>query len=156
MAKLSGPYKGEPVMQEPAWFRKAAAKMVREGKNLLLVVDELGIDGLTSRDVEDIHRSNTFQAVLRNERLKFATEYARDPALSRDAAIGMMMIGIEKLMLEGEWDKAIEGLTKLSKLTGWLGADHEVKVFADLKQKDYDELKQRLALNKGADTKLAN
>lgn len=144
MARFSGAYKGTPTLAEPEWFRKAAAKMVREGKNLLLVVDELGISGLTSKEIEDIHRSNTFQAVLRNERLRYATEVARDPALNKDAAIGMMLISIEKLMAEGESDKAVVALEKLAKLTGWIGSDSTVNVFADLKQKDYEELKRRV------------
>jgi len=149
MAKISGQWKGPAQLPEPEWFRAVARKIVREGKNFLLAIDELGIPGLTSKEAEEIHRSNTFQTVLRNERLKFATEYARDPALSRDAAIGMMMIGIEKLMLEGEWDKAIDGLTKLSKLTGWLGADQNVNVFADLKQKDLEEMRKQIESGKG-------
>ena len=142
-------YKGEATLPEPTWYRKAAQKVVREGKNILLVVDELGIDGLTSREVEEIYKSNTFQAILRNERLRYAAEYAKDPALSKDAAVGMMLQAIDKLMAEGEWDKALEGINKLSKLTGWLGADNSVTVFADLKQRDYEELKKQIELRKG-------
>lgn len=141
-------YKGPAVLPEPEWYRKAATKMVREGKNLLLVVDEMGLEGLTSRDIESVHKSNTFQAILRNERLRFATEIARDPALSKDAAVGMMLQAIEKLMAEGEWDKALEGVTKLAKLAGWIGADQQVNVFADLKQKDYEELKKQIESRK--------
>lgn len=145
-------YKGPAQLPEPEWYRKAAAKMVREGKNLLLVVDELGLEGLTSRDIEEIHKSNTFQAILRNERLRFATEIARDPALTKDAAVGMMLQAVEKLLLEGEWDKALEGLQKLAKLAGWVGSDNQVNVFADLKQRDYEELKKQIESRKGPAT----
>lgn len=142
-------YKGPAQLPEPEWYRKAASKMVREGKSLLLVVDELGLEGLTSRDIEEIHRSNTFQAILRNERLRYASEMARDPQLSKDAAVGLMLQAIEKLFAEGEWDKALEGLNKLAKLAGWIGADQQVNVFADLKQKDYEELKKQIESRKG-------
>jgi len=137
------------TLQEPEWYRQAARKIVREGKNMLLAIDELRIDGLNAKDVDAIYRSSTFQAILRNERLRFASEYAKDPALSRDAAIGLMLQAIEKLMAESEWDKALEGLAKLAKLTGWIGADNNVTVFADLKQKDYEELKKQIELRKG-------
>lgn len=149
-------YKGPAQLPEPDWYRKAASKMVREGKGLLLVVDELGLEGLTSRDIEEIHKSNTFQAILRNERLRYASEIARDPQLSKDAAVGLMLQAIEKLFAEGEWDKALEGLNKLAKLAGWIGADNEVKIFADLKQKDYEELKRRVSELKEPGAKLVN
>ena len=142
-------FKGEPIMAEPEWFRRAAQMIARQGKNLAVAVLELGIDGLTAKEVQDIYNSNTFQAILRNERLRYATEIGRDPQLSKDAAIGMMIMAIEKLIAESEWEKALEGVSKLSKLAGWIGADQTVNVFADLKQKDYEELKKQIELRKG-------
>lgn len=148
MSRYVPPYKNRELPTEPDWYRKAAIKIVREGKNMMLAVDELGIEGLMPKDIDIIYKGVTFQAILRNERLRFATEWAKDPALNKDAAVGMMLIAIDKLFLEGEWDKALEGLNKLSKLTGWLGADNSVTVFADLKQKDYEELKRRVEVAK--------
>ena len=134
---------------ELIWFRKAAEKVVREQKNFLLVLDELKIDGMRPQEADEVFRSKAFQTVLRQERLRYANELASDPQLSKNTAIGMMLIAIQKLFEEGEWDKALEGVTKLSKLTGWQGSDTQVAVFADLKGKDIEQLRKQIESGTG-------
>jgi len=129
---------------ELIWFRKAAEKVVREQKNFLLVLDELKIDGMRPQEADEVFRSKAFQTVLRQERLRYANELASDPQLSKNTAIGMMLIAIQKLFEEGEWDKALEGVTKLSKLTGWQGAEASVNVFTELTGKDLDAIKAEM------------
>src|SRR6266446_4566103 len=114
-------YKGDRDVDELDWYRLAARKMAREGKPLVMVLDELGVDGITSRESARIFATNTFQAVLRNERLRYAGEVARDPDFGREAMQGIMFNAVQKLLEEGAWDKAIEGLQKLAKLSGWQG-----------------------------------
>lgn len=127
---------------ELIWFRKAAEKVAREGKSFLHVLDEMKIDGMRPQEADELYRSKSFQTVLRAERHRYANELANDPQFSKNTAIGMMMIAIQKLMEEGEWDKALEGITKLSKLTGWQGMDTQVAVFGDLKGKEFEQLRK--------------
>lgn len=129
---------------EYAWFARAAKLMIREAKSFATVVDELEIPGLRPQDLDRLQKSEAFQAALRSERHKYANEVANDPKLGKSTAVGMMMLAIERLMGEGEWDKALEGLQKLAKLTGWTGPDNQVTVFADLKGKEIEELKRQI------------
>lgn len=123
--------------------------MIREMKSLATVVDELEIPGLGAKEMLRIERSEAFQAALRAERHKYANEVANDPKLGKSTAIGMMMLAVERLMLEGEWDKALEGLQKLSKLAGWQGVDNQVNIFADLKGKEIEDLKREIGQRTG-------
>jgi len=147
----------KPDQTELSWFRKAAEKVVREQKNFLLVLDELGIDGFRPAEADEVYRSKAFQTVLRQERLRYANELASDPQLSKNTAIGMMLLAIQKLFDEGEWDKALEGVQKLSKLTGWQGSEN-VTVFADLRGKDIEDLKRQIEsrTSKGTSQKSLN
>jgi hypothetical protein len=129
---------------EYIWFSRAAKLMIREGKTFGLAVEELEIPGMSPKEQERLLKSEGFQAVLRAERHKYANEIANDPKLGKSTAIGMMMLAIERLMHEGEWDKALEGLQKLSKLTGWAGPESQVTVFADLKGKEIEDLKRQI------------
>jgi hypothetical protein len=141
-------YAGERETDELDWYRLAARKMAREGKPLVMVLDELGVDGITSRESARIFATNTFQAVLRNERLRYAAEVARDPEFGKEAMQGLMFNAIQKLFDEGAWDKAIEGLTKLAKLAGWIGIEGQVNIFGDLTAKDFKELREKLESGK--------
>lgn len=143
MPKFAGP----ADIPENHWFRKGAYKMAREGKSLLQVIEELCIDGVNSREADLILKSNTFQTILRNERLRYANEVARDPELRKETAAGMMLICVQNLIGQGEWDKATEALLKLSKLQGWVGAESNVNVFTSLqglKGHDLEELKKKV------------
>jgi hypothetical protein len=141
-------YKGERETDELDWYRMAARKIAREGKPLVLVLDELGVDGITSREAARIFATNTFQATLRNERLRFAAEVARDPEFGKEAVQGIMFNAVQKLLEGGHWDKAIEGLTKLAKLSGWQGVEGQINIFGDLTAKDFKELREKLESGK--------
>jgi hypothetical protein len=141
-------YKGERESDELDWYRLAARKMAREGKPLVLVLDELGVDGITSRESARIFATNTFQAVLRNERLRYAGEIATDPDFKKEALQGLMYGAIQKMLDEGAWDKAVEGMQKLAKLSGWQGVEGQVNIFGDLTAKDFKELREKLESGK--------
>jgi len=128
---------------ETSWMHQAAKKMAREGKNLLVVVDELGIPGMRPQEIEQVFRSDMFQQILRAEKNRYALEIANDPTLQKQTAIGFMVIAIQNLMSEGEWDKALEGWQKLAKLAGWQGSD-AVNIFAELKPRDFEELRKKI------------
>lgn len=128
---------------EQSWMKEAAAKIARENKSIMVVVDEMGIEGVRPQELDQIYRSRMFQTILRSERNRYALEVAGDPSLRKDTAVGFMMIAINNLMAEGEWDKALEGLQKLSKLAGWQGTDG-VNIFADLKPSDFEELRKKV------------
>lgn len=131
------------------WFPKVAKLMIREMKSFATVVDELELPSLQPKEMLRIEKSEGFQAAMRNERHKYANEVANDPRLGKSTAIGMMMLAVERLMLEGEWDKALEGLQKLSKLAGWQGVDNQVNIFADLKGKEIEDLKREIGQRTG-------
>lgn len=135
-----------PLIPEQGWMREAAEKMAREGKNLLMVVDEMGIPGMRPPEIEQIRSSKTFQKILREERNRYAMEVGNDPTLQKQTAVGMMAIAINNLMLAGHWDKALEGIQKLAKLAGWQAGD-SVSIFTDLKPKDIGAVRDEIFKN---------
>jgi hypothetical protein len=129
-------------------MQEAAMKMVREGKNLPQVALELELK-LTSRELENVARTKAFQQVLWQERHKYHRELAQDPNVSKNTLVGEMMVAIRRLMDEGEWAKALDGLYKLAQVQGWKGADTQQNIFFGVSDKDLDALERHL---KGIDT----
>jgi len=59
-----------------------------------------------------------------------------------------MIILAEKLMHEGEHEKAGNLLEKICKIEGWTGVDTNVNIFAGLTMKDIQDAKARILASK--------
>lgn len=104
---------------------------------------ELKIDW-TAAECDKITRRTEFKRILREERNRIHTDVANTPGRNKSSAIGMMVLALENLMAEGEYDKVIAGIEKLAKLEGWMGGDSNIQIFAGLTAKDLAEAKGRL------------
>jgi hypothetical protein len=102
---------------------------------------------LTSAEAEQWFKRASFQRCLRQARHRFHSEIARDPERGKTTTIGQLQLCADKLMVEGEFDKAAEVLLKICKIEGWVGPDN-VQVFGNLTQAQIDAardaLKQKL------------
>jgi len=128
----------------PAWYRPAAELMARNSLSLKQAVSELKVQ-ITPEECELVSRRKEFQQILREERNKFHTEVADQPGRNKSTALGMMQVAIEKLMVEGEWDKAVAAIEKLAKLEGWVGSDSNINIFSGLTARDIAEAKERIS-----------
>lgn len=117
--------------------------MVRENLPFRQAASECGVS-LEVEKAAIIHRSRTFQQVLWQARFEFYTEIATSPTRTKAAALGLMVVAIQELAKESEWEKVLEGVLKLAKVEGWIGGDANVNVFANVTAKDIEAEKQRL------------
>lgn len=127
-----------------AWYEEAADRMVREGTPFRQVAAEKGY-ALTMIECEQIVNSKLFQDILWTARHRYNQDVGGNPEATKTSAAGMMLQAIQKLLDDGQWDKAIQGVEKLSKLQGWQGGDTQVNVFADLTARDFDKIRNVLA-----------
>ena len=128
---------------EEPWMAPVARAMVREGKTLREAATELAVD-MTSAEAENAYRTQVFQKVLRCERNRFYNEIAADPERSKQTAIGMLLIALEKMADAGEYKDVAESVLRLAKIENWLDADTEVTLFANLTGRDIEAVKERL------------
>lgn len=132
-----------PARIEQSWFGKVAEIMVREQKNIQQAAMECDVD-LTSEELRALEKRKAFQQVLWTERHRFFQELASDPNRSKTSLLGQMLFLTQKLIEEGEYDKALEGLMKLAKIEGFVGPEQQVNIFGGLSPKDLEEAKKRL------------
>lgn len=129
---------------EAEWWQPCAELMAREGISLREAATRLKAP-ITSEQAASTFRLRGFQKLLRSERNRFFLEIGQDAAWSKRTAIGQMLYLVSRLIDEGQHDKALEGLLKVARTEGWLGAESNVNVFAGLSDKELSELKNRVA-----------
>lgn len=121
----------------------AAEIMVRESKSLAQAVTDLGIS-LSTADVKKIGVRPSFQRLLWDARNKWNREVADIPSRTKQSTIGQLQLIAEKLVQEGNYDKAAEVLFKLAKLEGWVGDASTVNVFGNLSNAELEKLKTKV------------
>src|SRR5882672_4177589 len=89
----------------PAWFVQAAEVMVRLSLSLKQAALEIG-HPLDSDEADKVSRRREFQEILRVERNKFYAAIANDPTRTKSVVLGKLWDLADKLMLEGEHEKA--------------------------------------------------
>lgn len=127
----------------PGWMKKAAERMCWSGGSLKQAAVELGVE-ISIDESDVIGRSKEFQEILEREQISYRNHFTETPGRSKATAIGMMLLAIENLAKEGEWDKVVVATEKLAKLEGWIGLDANVNIFAGLTTKELDEHKKRV------------
>ena len=132
---------GRPPL-EP-WYQKAAARMVREGKSLFQVMVDSS-EPLKQDEAKKIELTKEFQRTLWVERNKYYNEIANEPSRTKAAAIGLMYSLVHKLMLDGDYKDALEGMLKLAKVEGWVGTEGNVNIFHEVTTKDLEEAKRQV------------
>jgi hypothetical protein len=127
----------------PAWFVQAAEVMVRLQCNLKAAALEVG-HPLDPDEADKISRRRDFKEILDNERNKYYASVANDPTRTKSAILGRMMILADKLISDGEHDKAASVLEKLSKMEGWSGNEGNINIFSGLTARDIAEARERI------------
>lgn len=138
-----------PTKTEAPWYQRVAEIMVREQKSIAQAAMEAGV-GCTSEDLNHIGKLKSFQKVLWTERHRFYSDLARDPDRTKTSLIGQMMYLVQKLIEEGEYDKALEGALKLAKVDGLIGPENQVNIFGGITPADLEKAKEKLAKQLGS------
>jgi hypothetical protein len=130
--------------RELSWYEKAADRMAKTGRTLFQACVDLNIM-ITSAEADAHFHSDSFQKVLRTTRARIYGEIANDPGHTKRTLLGKLLLSAERLMAQGKEDKAAEVLHKIAKIEGWEKSDNTLTVFADLTQRDLDEIKKKLS-----------
>src|SRR5438128_2091630 len=117
--------------------------MAQNNMSFKQAVNELGL-GWEPHECELISKRKEFKQVLRTEKNTLYGDVANMPGRTKSTAVGMLLVSLENLLEQGEFDKVISGVEKLARLEGWLGADSNINVFAGLTSRDIAEQKQKL------------
>lgn len=120
--------------------------MVRNEYSLKQAAFEVG-HPLDPDEAEAVSKRREFQEILRVERNKYFAMVANDPTRTKSAVLGRMHILADKLMKEGELDKAALVLEKLAKMEGWSGNEGNINIFSGLTARDIAEARERLQGN---------
>ena len=120
-----------------------AELVAREGISEREAVTKLGL-AFSSEDISNLKRSKVYQQLLRGCRNRFYREIAVDPEWNKNAAMGQMLYLTQRLIEEGQFDKAGELLLKVAKIAGWLGPDTALTVVGAMSHNDLEEAKQRI------------
>ena len=121
--------------------------VVRENMPFRAAAHEAGAQ-ITTVEAENIYRRKSFQKILWAERNKFYAEVANEPGRNKTSAVGLMHLLVHKLIEAGEFDKALEGITKLAKLEGWLNPETQINIMQELTGKDLTRLRKELEKEK--------
>ena len=132
----------------PAWFVQAAEVMVRTSCTLKVAALEIG-HPLDPDEADKVTRRRDFQEILRAEANKYYAAVANDPTRTKSVVLGKLWVLADKLMAEGEHEKAAGVLDKLAKVEGWSGNEGNINIFSGLTQRDIAEAKERI-VSKGA------
>ena len=131
-----------PYVEYP-WYNRAAAMIVRENTPYKIAFAECGV-AETEAVYTKIFKSKEFQEVLWTERHRYFTEIAQNPSRSKNSAIGLAILALQRLAEEGAWDKVLNGVIQLAKIEGWLGTEQNIQVFANVTAKDIELAKEKL------------
>lgn len=134
---------GRPKKIEEIWHAKAAELMVRHSISLRKAGEMLGAN-LTEQEASNLMRSKMFQKILWGERNKFWRELADDPQRSKQTAIGVAVLAIQKLAEAGQWKEVVEAVFKLGRIEGWVGSEGNVNIFQNLSAEEIEEAKKRV------------
>jgi len=104
---------------------------------------------ITSSEADAHFHSKAFQNVLREARSRVYGEIANDPGHSKRTLVGKLLLAADRLFDEAKYDKAAEVLHKVAKIEGWEKSDNTLTVFADLTQRDLDDIKKKLSIELG-------
>lgn len=135
------PRKPDPL--EP-WMLDAITLMVRQNFSLRQAAQQLGQE-ITPQQADNIQGRIRFQDALEEARLKYFSEVASNPRLTKEAVVGQLYKLAERLAADREDYKAADALLKLAKVQGWLyGEGGDRPVLANLTQDDIDRLRAEI------------
>src|SRR5271166_1005821 len=126
------------------WLLEAIPLMVANSLSLKQAAMELEHE-ITSAECENVLRRRSFVRALWEERHRYFAQLAKSPNLSKETAIGKLLVLAQKLEEEGKHDKAADAIFKAGKVAGWIGPESTVSVFGELSQRDLDSLKEAVA-----------
>jgi len=109
--------------------------MARNDISLKQAVVELQRE-LAPEECERLARRDDFKQILQQEKNRYRSEVANSPDRTKATKIGILQLAVEKLLAEGEWEKAAKITMEQAKLEGELNADSNINIFAGLTAKD--------------------
>jgi hypothetical protein len=127
----------------PIWFAKAAEYMVRNRVSIKEAAFEIG-HALEPAEITRLLRRKDFQEILRVEENRYFASVANDPSRTKSVALGRMWVSAEALARDGEHDKAVQALERISKVEGWIGPENNVNIFAGLTAKEIENARKEL------------
>jgi hypothetical protein len=143
----------------PGWYRLAAAVMARNSCGLKQAAFEIDKQ-LTAEECEIVARRVEFQEILLEEEDKYRGNLATRPSRSKEVAVGIMLEAIDKLMKQGDYDKAATAIEKLAKLEGWTSGESNINIFSGVTARDIaherEKLEQKLRENPDKPSPLPN
>jgi hypothetical protein len=135
------PRKPDPL--EP-WMLEAINLIVRRILTLRQAAQQLGVD-ITPQQADNISGRIRFQDALEEARLKYFSEVASHPRLTKEAVVGQLYKLAERLAADREDYKAADTLLKLAKVQGWINGEGGTQpVIANLTQDDINRLRAEI------------
>jgi len=133
---------------EEPWVQQAAELMVRQGLSLRQAAMELD-NPITVEEATALEKSKSFQKMLWAVRHQWYGEIAATVGRDKTSTIGQLQLLAQKLMDQGDYDKAAEVLFKVIRTEGWAGNEATVNVFSGLSAKDFEAIRKKLTENDG-------
>lgn len=142
-----------PSKDSLEWYKPAADLMARDEKLSLRQAADLSGVQLSIEEATSHQRRKSFQRVLWDAKHAWTAEIGRNPGRSKEALEGKLELAASKLLEEGQWKAAAEVLMTLAKVSGWVGGDASLNVFANLNAKDFEQLREQLRDKIGPEVK---
>lgn len=122
--------------------------MVRTQCSLKQAALEVG-HPLDPDEADKVSRRRDFQEIHRVEKNKYYSTVANDPTRTKSVVLGQMWVLADRLIAEGEFEKAAGVLDKLSKMEGWSGNEGNINIFSGLTARDIAEARDRIQEKSG-------
>lgn len=128
--------------KEEDWFSPIAEIMVRQGCSFREAAEQIG-KILIPEEARGYLNKKAFQAVLWQARWKYFEDLGSNPNRTKAVLLGQMVHGVQKLLDDGDFDKAVDAAAKLAKVE-YGGADTQVNVLGNLNQDDIERLRAKI------------
>src|SRR4051812_44099758 len=102
------------------WLKELATQMVEADCSIQAAAASLNLP-LTKEELVRVSQREEFKVFLRAERNKLRRKVSQDPSVGKDSLIGAMLMAIDGLIQEGEWEKVVSACEKLAKVQGIIG-----------------------------------
>lgn len=136
--------RGKPARGQEDWMVPVADLMVKEGMSFTSACMAQGKKFTTGQEEHEAKYSDVFQNILDALTFKFYARIGGNPLLTKDVLAGTLMTAVRRLGESEQWEKIAMPGKLLSDLMGWTKDSANVPVFANLTQREIDEIRAKL------------